>query len=107
VKQMMEAGLLEEVRGLVAGGRLGPQAREALGYKQIADHLAGRCTLEEAVEKTKVETRRFGKNQRTWLKRLRVTPGSVWIDAGATPAGEWAGVVLGAMGLPGSTAPAA
>ena len=100
VKTMVAAGLIEEVRSLVAGGRLGPQAREALGYKQVAEHLAGRCTLEEAVEKTKVETRRFGKNQRTWLKRLRTTPGSVWIDAAAMPAGSWAGVVLGAMGLP-------
>lgn len=97
VKQMMEAGLLEEVRGLWKAGRLGPQAREALGYKQLVDHLEGRCTLEEAVEKTKVETRRFGKNQRTWLKRLKATAGSVWIEAGVRPAEEWAGFVLGAM----------
>ncbi len=97
VKQMVEAGLLEEVRGLWAAKRLGPQAREALGYKQIVDHLEGRCTLEEAVEKTKVETRRLGKNQRTWLKRLKTIAGSVWIEAGVMAKEEWVGVVLGAM----------
>lgn len=99
VRQMMERGLLAEVRGLHAAGRLGPQAREALGYKQLLVHLEGRATLEEAVEKVKVETRRFGKNQRTWLKRLRQIPGSVWIDAAALPTGEWAGAVLRAMGV--------
>ncbi len=76
VKQMMEAGLLDEVRRL--GPRLGPQAREALGYKQLLRHLAGDWTLEEAVEQIKIETRRFAKNQRTWLRRLRATPGSRW-----------------------------
>lgn len=79
VRGMMEQGLLDEVRGLHAAGRLGPQAREALGYKQLIDHLEGRGSLDEAVERIKIETRRFGKNQRTWLKRLRLTPGSVWI----------------------------
>jgi tRNA dimethylallyltransferase len=79
VKGMMEQGLLDEVRALHAAGRLGPQAREALGYKQLIDHLEGRCSLDDAVERIKIETRRFAKNQRTWLKRLRLTPHSVWI----------------------------
>ena len=38
-RAMMEAGLLEEVRGLHAAGRLGRQAAAALGYRQILDHL--------------------------------------------------------------------
>jgi tRNA dimethylallyltransferase len=46
-------------------------------------HFEGRCSLEEAVERIKIETRRFAKNQRTWLRRLRATPGSVWVDAGS------------------------
>jgi tRNA dimethylallyltransferase len=85
VKGMMEQGLLDEVRALHAAGRLGPQAREALGYKQLIDHLEGRCSLHDAVERIKIETRRFGKNQRTWLKRLRLTPHSVWIPMPTTP----------------------
>ncbi len=80
VRSMMERGLLEEVRALWGARRLGPQAREALGYKQLIEHLEGRCTLDEAVERIKVETRRFAKNQRTWLRRLRATPGAVWLD---------------------------
>jgi tRNA dimethylallyltransferase len=65
VKLMMDAGLLDEVRALAP--RLGPQAREALGYKQLLRHLpeaaggTGEWTLEEAVEQIKIETRRFAK----------------------------------------------
>lgn len=86
VRTMMEQGLLDEVRTLEP--TLGPQAREALGYKQLLAHLAGRMTLEEAVEKVKIETRRFAKNQRTWLRRLRSTPGSAWFDASDRTPGE-------------------
>ncbi|GJQ28876.1 MAG: hypothetical protein HBSAPP03_07600 [Phycisphaerae bacterium] len=85
VRAMMECGLLEETRALWQAGRLGPQAREALGYKQLVDHLEGRCTLDEAVERIKVETRRFGKNQRTWIRRLGLRPGAAIIDAASTP----------------------
>jgi tRNA dimethylallyltransferase len=95
VKGMMERGLLEEVRGLMP--RLGRQAREGLGYKQLIGYLEGRCSLEEAVEKIKIETRRFAKNQRTWLKRLRRTAGSVWIDVVGVEREQWAEMVAGAM----------
>ncbi len=94
VKGMMERGLLEEARGLVEAGRLGPQAGEALGYKQLAAHIRGDCSLEEAVEKIKVETRRFSKNQRTWLRRLRTTPGSVWVQVVDRSPAELAQVVV-------------
>jgi tRNA dimethylallyltransferase len=96
VKKMMEDGREEESRGLWASGRLGPQAREGLGYKQLIEHFEGRCSLEDAVEEIKIETRRFAKNQRTWLRRLRVTQGSVWIDAAAVPVEQWSSIVLGA-----------
>lgn len=80
VREMVEMGLVEEVRALWAGGQLGEQAGQALGYKQLVAHFEGRCTLEEAIEKAKIETRRFAKNQRTWLRRLSLTPGSVWLE---------------------------
>lgn len=72
VKTMMSDGLLEEVRGLVEKGPLNRQAREGLGYKQLLAHLENpkRLPLDEAVEKIKIETRRFAKNQRTWMKRM-------------------------------------
>lgn len=109
VREMMERGLREEVRALATGAEdgtslLGPTAREALGYKQIVEHLEGTRTLDEAVESIKIETRRFAKNQRTWLRRLRATPGSLWIDAGASAGGvrgeaanAWAQSVLQKM----------
>jgi tRNA dimethylallyltransferase len=79
VKVMMERGLLEETRRLEPV--LGPTAREALGTKQLLEHLRGACTLEEAVERVKIETRRFAKNQRTWLKRLRARGDAITLDA--------------------------
>lgn len=80
VRQMLEQGLIEEVRGLWSSGRLGPQAGEALGYKQLVEHFEGRASEHDAVERIKIETRRFAKNQRTWLRRLRTELGSVWLD---------------------------
>lgn len=61
--------LVDETRQLEQAGLLGPQARLALGYRQVLDYLAGRCSLEEAFERTKIETRRLAKRQRTWLRR--------------------------------------
>ncbi len=72
--------LPDEVRRLESNGRLGPQAREALGYKQVLEHLQGHCSMEEAFERTKILTRRFAKTQRTWLRRYR---GIHWLDAAA------------------------
>lgn len=80
VKEMFERGLVDEARALWAGGMLGVQAREALGYKQLIDFFEGRCTLEDSFERIKIETRRFAKNQRTWLRRLRTIPGGLWIE---------------------------
>lgn len=80
--------LPDEVRRLDAAGLLGPQAREALGYKQVLAAIAaerGRpsdrriTTMADAFEQTKVLTRRFAKQQRTWLRRFR---GVHWLAAG-------------------------
>lgn len=81
VRQMVRSGLVGEVESLDRAGVLGLQAREALGYKQVLAALAGRCSLDEAIEQIKIETRRFAKNQRTWLRRLAATPGAVVLDA--------------------------
>jgi tRNA dimethylallyltransferase len=81
VGAMIRDGFVQEVRGLVHGGGLGRQAAEALGYRQVLDHLAGRLSLEEAIEQIKIRTRRFARQQRTWLRRFRVHPHAVWIPA--------------------------
>lgn len=76
VERMMADGLLAEVRAVRA--RLGPQARQALGYKELTEHLDGRLALPEAVEQIKRNTRRFAKHQLTWLRHF---PGLRWVDA--------------------------
>lgn len=81
VRAMVEEGLVDEIKSLIEAGRLGPQARAALGYKQFVEYLEGRIDLKEALERTKIETRRFARQQRTWLKRFRALPNSLWLPA--------------------------
>ena len=81
-----DESLPDETARLEQAGLLGPQARLALGYKQVLEHLAGRCTLDDAFEQTKIQTRRFAKQQRTWLKRYQ---GVHWLPAGETELRAW------------------
>jgi tRNA dimethylallyltransferase len=60
---------------------MGLQAREALGYKQLLEHLDGTMNIDQAVEQIKIRTRRFAKQQRTWLRKFRQLWGGCWIDA--------------------------
>jgi tRNA dimethylallyltransferase len=80
VKAMMTAGFLDEVRRLDAGERLGPQAIEAVGYRELREHLRGERSLDDAVEQIKIRTRRYGKQQRTWLRRFLMVPGAIRVD---------------------------
>lgn len=87
VKRMMGAGFLDEVRSLLEGPPLSEQARQALGYAELIAYLQGtplaggtdRPNLADAVEAIKINTRKFAKAQRTWLKRFRSVQ---WIDVG-------------------------
>jgi tRNA dimethylallyltransferase len=78
VRTMFDQGLLNEVEGLK--GSLGKQASEALGYKQLLAYFEGKSTLEEAQERIKILTRRYAKQQRTWLKRFKILPSANFID---------------------------
>lgn len=70
IDEMMEEGLVEEVRQLQAMGcRRDSVAMQGLGYKEILDYLDGACTLEDAIYKIKRDTRHFAKRQITWFKR--------------------------------------
>ena len=78
VDLMMDQGLLDEVRALVARG-LGDAltAQQAIGYKELIDHLNGSISLAEAVELIKMRSRRYAKRQLSWFRRdERIT----WID---------------------------
>ncbi len=79
VKRMLDAGLVDEARRIWSDPRgVGPQARQAVGYYELFDHFAGKLTLDEAVERIKIDTRRLAKQQRTWLKRVANVH---WLDA--------------------------
>ena len=78
VRTMFDQGLLNEVEGLKVS--LGKQASEALGYKQLLAYFEGKSTLEEAQERIKILTRRYAKQQRTWLKRFKILPSANFID---------------------------
>ncbi len=80
VGRMMESGFLEEVARLQEQGPLGRQAAEAVGYQELADHLAGRCSLAEAVERIKIRSRRYGKQQRTWMRRFHAVEGVLRVE---------------------------
>lgn len=70
VEKMVEAGLVEEVSGLLeAGFRDGLTARQAIGYKEIVSYLDGDMSLDEAVAQIKQATRRYAKRQLSWLRR--------------------------------------
>ena len=79
-RSMMEKGFLEEVRRLRARGDLhaGLPSMRAVGYRQLWEHLDGGCSLEEAVRRGIVATRRYAKRQLTWL---RAEPDTTWFDS--------------------------
>ena len=68
VEAMMAAGLLAEVAGLYAIG-MSRTAAQALGYKELVDHLEGRVSLVEAVDRIVVRTRQFAVRQLRWFRR--------------------------------------
>lgn len=79
VREMIHGGLVAEVRALLAEqAGMSEQARQALGYAEIIEHLAGKWTLDEAIERIKMHTRRFAKHQRTWFRKF---PAATWVDA--------------------------
>lgn len=68
--RMFADGLIDEVRGLLAGGLTGDEKPfESLGYKQALAHLRGEMTLAAAIESTEIETRQYAKRQQTWFRR--------------------------------------
>ena len=78
VDLMVEKGLVDEVKRLKNMGYTPDMvSMQGLGYKEILWYLDNRCTLNEAVETIKQETRHFAKRQLTWFRREKEV---VWID---------------------------
>jgi tRNA dimethylallyltransferase len=67
VDQMMQQGLLKEVESLLPYRN--HNALQTVGYREIFEHLDGKCSLEEAVEHIKNNTRHYAKRQMTWFKK--------------------------------------
>ena len=76
VDRMMEMGLLDEVRRVRA--ELCATAAQAIGYKELIEHLEGRMSLADAVGLLKRNTRRYAKRQMTWFRRY---PDLICLDA--------------------------
>jgi len=66
----MELGFLAEVEAVAAGpGGISRTARQALGYKELLEHLEHDMPLDEALELAKQRTRRFARRQQRWFRR--------------------------------------
>lgn len=70
VDDMLNKGLAAEVKALLDTGLTADStAMQAIGYKEFAEYFGGRLTYEAAVEKIKMESRRYAKRQMTWFRR--------------------------------------
>jgi tRNA dimethylallyltransferase len=78
VDLMFKRGLVEETRELLKHGLAGNRtAMQAIGYRQVVEHLRGERSLAETIELVKIRTRQFAKRQMTWFRRqARVE----WVD---------------------------
>ena len=75
---MMKAGLLDEVKMLLAMGcKPGMTSMDGIGYKEIISYLDGNISLEDAVELIKKNSRNYAKRQLTWFRREKEV---TWLD---------------------------
>ena len=86
VHRMIEAGLVGEVVDLLERfPQLSRTAGQALGYKEIIEHLDGRVGLDEAVAEVVLRTRQFAVRQERWFRR---DPRIRWLDIHDDPVAE-------------------
>lgn len=78
VDKMIESGLLEEIEKIQKQYDFSSStALQAIGYKELIAYKEGKMTFSEAVEKIKLESRRYAKRQLTWFRRNEE---ALWID---------------------------
>ena len=94
IDQQLAHGLIEETAQLLAKGyRRTSSAMKSLGYRQVAEHLAGECDAAEMVQRFKRDTRRFSKRQMTWFRK---EPGIQWLTIEESePVRQTATLVIG------------
>ncbi len=97
VDAMMEAGLLDEVHGLLdAGYDPALPSMQSTGYRELAQHLQGEIELSEAVQRVKYATHRLARRQYMWFRPT--DPRICWLDASTNPYEEAARLVLRFLG---------
>jgi tRNA dimethylallyltransferase len=78
VDAMFAQGLVAETQALLAHGLAqNPTAMQAIGYRQVVEHLRGERSLADTVELVKIKTRQFAKRQLTWFRRQTA---ATWIQ---------------------------
>jgi len=97
VDQMITEGLVDEVRGLLAlDPPMSRTATQALGYKEMIDHIEGRVPLAVARDEIVLRTTQFAVRQERWYRR---DPRIRWVDvSGDDPVGLVSPAVLAAFG---------
>ena len=85
VDVMFETGLVAETEALSQALEQNQTASQALGYRQVLDHLAGERTLEETIARVKTKTWQYARRQLTWFRKQSQTH---WIDLDHTSVEE-------------------
>ncbi|MBI1176943.1 tRNA (adenosine(37)-N6)-dimethylallyltransferase MiaA [bacterium] len=86
VDEMFSAGLVDEVKALLNRGLAGNKtAMQAIGYRQVVEHLQGERPLPETIQLVKTRTWQFARRQLTWL-RHQMLPTWVNLEAGSSTA---------------------
>jgi tRNA dimethylallyltransferase len=93
VQVMIERGLQAEVEKLLTQG-LSPTALQALGYKEMVEHIEGRMSLEEVIATIVVKTRQFAVRQERWFRR---DPRINWFEIESDPVTEVAPQLIGLL----------
>ena len=86
---MLDAGWIDEARAAIVDGLLDtPTAHQAIGYRLIAEHLAGHLTENQLLERIVTATRQFARRQRTWFRHQHPEARPLRCPAGAPPSWE-------------------
>jgi len=91
VREMIAGGGVDEVRRLDALGTPSRTVAQAIGVRELREHLAGRCSLEEAVAAMQRRTRRLVRRQITWMRKL---PDAARLGVSGRPPGDVADEVV-------------
>ena len=95
VEEMIEQGLVEETRRLLASYAPQLPALSSLGYREMGAYLRGEMTMPQAIERIQIETHRFVRHQETWFRKME---GVIWFDLERSGEGEIAAHVAAFLG---------